>query len=45
MGMSGRRWRHFFGPNIIANLDKIGLTYNEAWTMVRNDIIMLAHAL
>lgn len=29
-----------FGPNIIVNLDKIGLTYNEANKMVLDDIIM-----
>jgi hypothetical protein len=29
-----------FGPNIISNLDKVGLTFDEAWQMVRNDIIM-----
>lgn len=27
-----------FGPNIIMNLDKIGLTFEEAWKMVQNDI-------
>lgn len=29
-----------FGPNVLGNLDKIGLTYDEAWTMLENDIIM-----
>lgn len=29
-----------FGPNIIANLDKIGLTFEEAKEMVRADIII-----
>lgn len=29
-----------FGPNIIANLDKVGLTFDEAWKMVKNDIVM-----
>lgn len=29
-----------FGPNIIVNLDKVGLTYDEAWKMVREDIII-----
>jgi hypothetical protein len=29
-----------FGPNIIANLDKINLSFNEAWEMVKNDIII-----
>lgn len=27
-----------FGPNIIANLDKVGLTYDEAYEMVKGDI-------
>lgn len=27
-----------FGPNIISNLDKIGLTFNEAYKMVQDDI-------
>lgn len=27
-----------FGPNIIHNLDKVGLTYQEAWKMVEEDI-------
>ncbi|NGX43732.1 MAG: hypothetical protein K940chlam7_02032 [Chlamydiae bacterium] len=27
-----------FGPNIIANLDKAGLTYDEAWEMVKEDL-------
>ncbi|MCE5319292.1 MAG: peptidyl-prolyl cis-trans isomerase [Parachlamydia sp.] len=31
---------NLFGPNIIANLDKVGLTFDEAWKMVKNDIIM-----
>lgn len=31
---------NMFGPNIIANLDKVGLTFDEAWRMVKNDIIM-----
>lgn len=31
---------NMFGPNIIANLDKVGLTFDEAWKMVKNDIIM-----
>lgn len=29
-----------FGPNIITNLDKIGMTYNEAWEIVKGDIIL-----
>lgn len=29
-----------FGPNVIQNLDKIGLTMDEAWKMVNNDIII-----
>jgi len=27
-----------FGPNIIMNLDKIGMTYDEAWSIVKGDI-------
>lgn len=27
-----------FGPNIIVNLDKVGLSFDEAWEMVKNDI-------
>lgn len=30
----------FFGPNIIANLDKAGLTYEEASKMVREDLMI-----
>ena len=26
-----------FGPEIITNIDKIGLTYDEAWEMVKKD--------
>lgn len=29
---------HMFGPNIIANLDKVGLTFDDAWKIVRGDI-------
>lgn len=29
-----------FGPNIIANLDKINLPYEEAWEIVRGDILI-----
>ena len=28
-----------FGPEIITNIDKIGLTYDEAWEMVKKDIL------
>jgi hypothetical protein len=27
-----------FGPNIIGNLDKVGLTFDEAWKIVQGDI-------
>ncbi len=29
-----------FGPNIIANLDKVGLSFDEAWKMVHSDIVI-----
>lgn len=29
-----------FGPNIVGNLDKIGLTFEEAWEMVKSDIMI-----
>lgn len=29
-----------FGPNIIINLDKVGLTFDEAWKMVQDDITL-----
>lgn len=29
-----------FGPNIIANLDKVGMSYDEAWKIVKGDIII-----
>jgi hypothetical protein len=29
-----------FGPNIISNLDKIGLPYDEAWKIVSSDILL-----
>lgn len=29
--------QNLFGPNIIANLDKAGLTYDEAWKMINED--------
>ncbi len=29
-----------FGPNIIINLDKVGLTFDEAWKMVQDDIML-----
>lgn len=28
-----------FGPNVVANLDSIGMTYDEAWQMVHGDMI------
>lgn len=31
---------NLFGPNIIANLDKAGLTYDDAWELVKEEIIM-----
>lgn len=31
---------NMFGPNIIANLDKAGLTYDEAWKMVQEDQLL-----
>ncbi len=31
---------NLFGPNIIANLDKAGLTFEEAWEMVKEELIM-----
>jgi hypothetical protein len=30
---------HLFGPNIVMNLDKVGLSFEEAWSMVKEDII------
>jgi len=29
-----------FGPNIIGNLDKIGMSFDEAWKIVQGDIII-----
>lgn len=29
-----------FGPEIIVNMDKIGLTYDETWEMVKKDILV-----
>jgi hypothetical protein len=29
-----------FGPNILFTLDKIGLTYDDAWKMVKNEMIV-----
>lgn len=29
-----------FGPEIITNIDKIGLTYDEAWDLVKKDILI-----
>lgn len=29
-----------FGPNIIANLDKVGLSFEEAWKMIQEDTII-----
>ncbi|MBA3237897.1 MAG: peptidyl-prolyl cis-trans isomerase [Parachlamydiaceae bacterium] len=29
-----------FGPNIIGNLDKIGMTYDEAWKIIQGDILL-----
>lgn len=29
-----------FGPNIIANLDRVGLTFEEAWKIVHGDILL-----
>lgn len=29
-----------FGPNIIANLDKVGITFEEAWKMIQEETII-----
>lgn len=29
-----------FGPEVISNIDKVGLTYDEAWEMVKKDILV-----
>lgn len=31
---------HLFGPNIIGNLDKIGMTFDEAWKIIQGDILL-----
>ena len=31
---------NMFGPNIIANLDKINLSFDEAWSIIKGDIII-----
>lgn len=31
---------NLFGPNIIDNLDKIGMTHDEAWNIVKSDIML-----
>lgn len=31
---------YLFGPNILANLDKIGMTYDQALEMLRGDILL-----
>ncbi|HEY4832903.1 MAG TPA: peptidyl-prolyl cis-trans isomerase [Waddliaceae bacterium] len=31
---------NLFGPNIISNLDKAGLTFDEAWAMVKEELII-----
>lgn len=31
---------NLFGPNIISNLDKAGLTFDEAWEMVKEELII-----
>ncbi len=31
---------NMFGPNIIANLDKAGLTYEDAWAIVKEDQLL-----
>lgn len=31
---------HLFGPNIIGNLDKIGMTFDEAWKIIQGDILI-----
>lgn len=31
---------HLFGPNIIGNLDKIGMTFDEAWKIIEGDILL-----
>jgi hypothetical protein len=29
-----------FGPNVLSTLEKIGLTFNDAWKMTKNDLIV-----
>ncbi|HSX38503.1 MAG TPA: hypothetical protein VLE95_06705 [Chlamydiales bacterium] len=29
-----------FGPNVLATLDQIGLSYNEAWKILKNELIV-----
>lgn len=29
-----------FGPNVMSTLDKIGVTYDEAWKMVKNEMLV-----
>lgn len=29
-----------FGPNVMITLDKVGISYNEAWKMIRNEMIV-----
>jgi hypothetical protein len=31
---------NLFGPNIIANLEKAGLTFEEAWDLIKSDILL-----
>lgn len=31
---------HRFGPEVIVNIDKIGLTYDEAWDIVKKDMLI-----
>lgn len=31
---------HLFGPNIIGNLDKIGMTFDEAWKIIQGDLLL-----
>lgn len=38
IGEVRQEMEHLFGPNIIGNLDKIGMTYDEAWKIIQGDI-------
>lgn len=29
-----------FGPNVMTTLDRVGITYEEAWTLIKNEIIV-----